>query len=220
MKSLSTKHIVFDFDGTLVDSYQAVLLGVQTVLSELLDRPILFDELKQHYSPHLPQLLKNFNILPTDHDLSRRLCLRWSELALEMEFDYVLFPGIREALSELSAMGAALYLWTARDRASALKILSNLSLHETFADVRCGDDTEIKPSPAGITAMVGHIPKNDVVVIGDSHMDILGAKSFGCRSVAALWCQGANKQTLMEHYPDFLANTPLECLAILKQHFC
>ena len=216
MRVLHTKHIIFDFDGTVVDSYHAVLLGVQTVLSELLDRPVLLDEVKRHYSPHLPELLQNFNIAYTDLALSQRLCRRWSELALEMEFDYVLFPGIVESISQLRLLGAAIYLWTARDRASTLKILDNFNLINLFTDFRCGDDTATKPSPDGIMAMVGHVPKQDVIVVGDSHMDILGAKNFGCRSIAALWCQGVDRQTVLRHAPDFLANTPLECLDIIR----
>ncbi|HAZ12647.1 MAG: hypothetical protein A2X86_11385 [Bdellovibrionales bacterium GWA2_49_15] len=216
MSILRTKHIIFDFDGTVVDSYHAVLLGVQTVLSELLNRPILLDELKKNYSPHLPELLQNFNIPQSDLALTKRLARRWSELALEMEFDYVLFPGILESFVQLRQLGATIYLWTARDRASTVKILENFNLKNHFTDFRCGDDTATKPSPDGISAMVGHISKDDVVVIGDSHMDILGAKNFGCRSIAALWCQGADRETVLRHSPDFFANTPLECLEIIR----
>lgn len=216
MSILKTKHIIFDFDGTLVDSYHAVLLGVQTVLSELLDRPILLDELKQRYSPHLPELLQNFNLPLSDLELTRRLARRWSQLALEMEFDYVLFPGVVESISQLRSWGATIYLWTARDRASTLKILENFKLKNHFSDLRCGDDTATKPSPDGIVEMVGHVPKDDVIVVGDSHMDIQGAKNFGCRSIAALWCQGANRETVLQYAPDFLANTPFECLEIIR----
>lgn len=219
MQALVNRHIVFDFDGTVVDSYPAIIQCVQIVLSELLERPVPMAELKERYSPHLPELLKNFNLGGEDVALTTRMSKRWSQLSVEMDFNYVIFPGMLELINELKNFGADVHLWTARDRASTLKIKNYLGIHGIFKDWRCGDDTETKPHPAGIKALVGNANREDVIVIGDSHMDIRGAKSFGCASIGALWCQAADKTGVLNHAPDYVAHTPAECLQFIMKKF-
>lgn len=210
-------HVIFDFDGTVVDSYHAVISGIQEVLGQELERSIDLEEIKKKYDPHLPVLMSNFGLSAEDRFLVKRLAERWSALAVERPFDYKVFPGIKELVSELKREQLLTHLWTARDRASTLKIKRELGIENLFNDFRCGDDTKTKPDPEGIQSLVGEFPPNRVVVIGDSHMDIMGAKEFGCHFIGAMWCQSADRQKVTSFGPDHLADGPLDCMTFIRK---
>lgn len=128
---------------------------------------------------------------------------------------YQLFSGIKELLEELSK-DCLLYVWTARDRASTLRILEECGIHAYFDSFSTVDDAYPKPNPMGIAQLVGKVPKHSICVIGDSGNDILGAKSFGVLGIGALWAPNTNEIFLRDVGADFLVSHPSECSKLIE----
>jgi phosphoglycolate phosphatase-like HAD superfamily hydrolase len=128
---------------------------------------------------------------------------------------YSLYPSIKTILTELSQV-AVLSVWTARDRVSTLRILSENQVSQFFEAIYSSDDAYPKPHVKGLLELTYGSDKSKVFVIGDSRMDIMGAKNFGAKAIGALWNGQTHQTHLLEAGADFLAATPKECLDWIK----
>jgi phosphoglycolate phosphatase len=207
-------HVFFDFDGTIISSSRVVFHCVARLVSAHLGKTVTLEEAREKYSPDHHIGFANYGIELTP-ELAQEFNKKWPEIALENLALYELFPGILELLDQLKAKGHELYLWTARERTSTLAILKHLNLMSYFKDLRCGDDTKVKPHPEGLFQMGSHLPRERCFVIGDSYTDILGAHEFGARSVAAFWCDEARKDEVLSFKPHFVVEKPADCLHII-----
>jgi phosphoglycolate phosphatase len=128
---------------------------------------------------------------------------------------YQLYPGIKELLTELSPEHL-LYVWTARDRVSTLRILEELELLPLFEDICTFTDAPPKPLTGGLLKLVGSRPKPAICVIGDSAYDMQGAKNFGVLALGAVWNVETNAQLLQESGADFIVSHPFECSKLIQ----
>lgn len=112
-----------------------------------------------------------------------------------------LFDGMKELLDELVQKGIKVYVWTARNRASTVQILKSAGVIHYFEELSTCTDCENKPSPAGLIAMLGDTPKHEILVIGDSFADMLGAKNYQVASIGANWQQkNADTADVLLHF--------------------
>lgn len=130
---------------------------------------------------------------------------------------YKLFPGIKELIQELSK-DCVLYVWTARGRASTLRILEELGVHQYFDSFSTIDDAIPKPHIAGLVDLVGTTSKESICIIGDSSNDMIGAKHFGVLALGAVWNPGASSQILKECGADFIVNHPSDCSKLIHEN--
>ena len=216
-------HIVFDCDGTLISSFEAILEGIGEVMSLILNREVGREEVLEKYESDLLALAHNFGLNPDeDEDLKKKLIKTWEEVAhkanVEKRHQFRLFPEIKELIKDLSK-DYQLYVWTARDRKSTLHILKDLGVASFFLEFRCVDDCAPKPLTEGLEQMVGDIDKSKIIVIGDSPTDIRGAKNFGVKSIAACWADETFYQACERYQPEFKAMRPKDCLSIINGLF-
>ncbi|HXH75147.1 MAG TPA: HAD hydrolase-like protein [Bacteriovoracaceae bacterium] len=129
--------------------------------------------------------------------------------------NYPLFPGVRELIVEL-AQENKLYVWTARDRTSTLRILTENGINQYFEALCTVSDAAPKPSVAGLLMLVGSVPKDSICVIGDSSNDMLGGKCFGVLSIGAVWNREANATFLKDAGADFIVSHPSECSKLVE----
>lgn len=132
-------------------------------------------------------------------------------------FRYKLFPGIKELLVELSTENL-LYVWTARDRLSTLRILEELGVSQYFDSVSTISDAPPKPHMGGLVSLLGKTTKSSICVIGDSSNDMLGAKSFGVLAIGAVWNPATNADYLQGVGADFIVSHPSECSTLIQQN--
>lgn len=211
-------HIVFDCDGTLIGSIDSLYEGLRYVMSEVLGRDVSQEEANEKYSSDVYQVALNFGLDPKkDEKVKDQLLSAWNDFAKKTGNPFRLFYGIKKLLLELAKNEYQLYVWTARDRRSCLKILKELGVLNLFLEIRCLDDCDPKPNPAGLREMLGDIEKAKIVVIGDSMSDIVGAKNFGVNSIAACWASSQIESHLTLYGPEGLAKSPLDCLKIIEK---
>jgi phosphoglycolate phosphatase len=206
------KAVVFDCDGTLISSMGVVHTVLAQSLTKVLGRSVTLSEVLEKFDAHLEIMFKRFNLTKTQE---ADMLKDWSEQTLPKYNSYQLFPGIRELLTKLQEQEFELYVWTARDRFSTLEILKSVNALHFFLDLKTSTDTPVKPHLSGLKAMVGEMNPKDVIVIGDSYTDILGAKNFGAKSIGATWCPNSQPQILTEMGAWALANTPQDCYNLL-----
>lgn len=211
-------HIVFDCDGTVISSIEGILKGIQVVMSEYLKREVSREEVDANYHADMRVFAKNFGLEFSSKEEAQAVLNSFIEILNRPEYKYDLFKDVKELILKLGDLGYRLYVWTGRDRASTLRILKELDVAKYFFDFRCMDDTIPKPHPMGLEELVGEFDRSKVMMIGDSTTDISGAKSFGCKSIGALWCSFADEQRLKKAGADFLVSSPLECLKIIEEN--
>ena len=132
--------------------------------------------------------------------------------------DRPLYPGILDLLSDLKQQGHQLFVWTARDCLSTLRILKDNQVLSFFEEVMTIDDALAKPSPEGLEKMLSKKDKKSICVIGDSPADILGARHFGVMSIGALWNKFTREEELREYCADFLVYDPKVCSKVISDN--
>jgi len=172
--------ILWDFDGTLFDTYPGI---VDTMLRALSDEGIREDygevmaRMRESVSGALEHYRKRYYL--GDHFLTRydryhRSMDRWG---------VDLFPYAAEALKAIHRSGRRNYLYTHRGH-SALDYLTERDLIEYFTDyITHEEGFPTKPSPDAILHLIGKhkIDKGKAIMIGDREIDILAAKNAGIR---------------------------------------
>ncbi len=179
--------IIFDLDGTLIDSVESVREVNRQVFSSLLQREISEEESKKNYRPNFPSLFEAFGIQnPEDQIKGLQL---WSQFASHEIGS--LFPGIIELLSCLKQEGYRLHLWTARESVSTDAILEHHHLRHFFTSISTASGESSKPESRNLKWDFKSYPTNSALVIGDSISDILGAQQIHAVAAGATWCKHA-----------------------------
>ncbi len=169
--------IVFDFDGTLLDSLPVVLRAFSHALQPF-SSEFTMDILTTLGGPPertLPELLGGRKNLA---EALRRLA------AFNREHHHLIqpFPGLRAVLQQLREQKIALAIWTGRDRASTEELLASHRLKKFFATMVCGDDLPThKPDGGGLREILQQleVASTDAIMVGDSIVDVLGAHECG-----------------------------------------
>ncbi|MBT5093679.1 MAG: HAD-IA family hydrolase [Halobacteriovoraceae bacterium] len=215
---MGRKHIVFDCDGTLVDSHSVIFDAIQMLMTEHLEREVTLEEVKQKYSADMPTVAAEFGIDVRDQQTAGKLLKRWQEVSQIGNEEIALYPEITELLEQLKNSDTTTLLWTARDRRSTEYILKRAGIEQYFEKIVCADDTKLpKPFPDGLELLGRDFPKESMILIGDSAADLKGAQSFGIPLVAACWNEWADHKIFAQDGKLLKANTPLQCLDLFKK---
>jgi phosphoglycolate phosphatase len=182
--------IVFDLDGTLVDTSADIVRVVNDVLAErdLLALPA--EEVMRHVGYGTPQLLAAVLGRDPDEDEVQWARRRFVELySREPVRDSRMYPAARETLR---ALAGAHPMAVVSNKAGRLvrATVEAMGIDELFEPVLGGDDVaEIKPAPDGVLAALaarGARPA-DAVMVGDMHLDVAAGRRAGTRTVHAAY---------------------------------
>lgn len=204
--------IIFDFDGTLADTLEAIVAITNRLAIEFGYKTVNAEEVKKLQNLSSQEIIKHSQIpllkLPF---LVRRVK---SELRQEI---HQLRPiqGIQEALWALKQDGNRLGIVTSNAEANVLTFLKHHGLYELFEFVHSGTSLFGKNKVLKRLLAQKQISPNTVVYVGDETRDIEAARQVKIKSVAVSW--GFNsRQALARHNPDFLISQPHELLAIAQ----
>ena len=187
------KDIIFDFDGTLIKSRENIYEINRIVFSNTLASEISLQESIDNYHPEFSKLFKAFEV--SCPEKQSQAIASWGTVS--SQFSYELFDGVLETLNELKNHGYQMHLWTARDEFSARKILKDHAIESFFTTLSFATPVDSKPHANSLSFDWQGASKNQVIVIGDSPSDIIGAKNISALSAAALWDSHTNKSSLI-----------------------
>jgi phosphoglycolate phosphatase len=180
--------LLFDLDGTLIDSADGITRCVAYAL-ERLGEPVPDETALRRWIG--PPLRTSFGPLLREPDRVERAvelyrerfdALGWSE--------HTIYPGIETTLRDLHAIGHRLAVVTAKNQPHAERIVAHLPFGALFETVSgATHDGRIGEKPELIAQALDRleVAASDCWMIGDRHMDIDGANHHRMRSVGALW---------------------------------
>jgi phosphoglycolate phosphatase len=202
--------LVFDWDGTLIDSARTIVACIQAACRDL-GLPVPEDArashviglgLKDALSYAIPEL-------PTDDYGKVVESYRRHFLARDPEIP--LFPGAQAMLAGLRDRGHVLAIATGKSRAGLARALDNTGMRPFFAASRCADQCTSKPAPDMLFELMEELGTNTVntLMIGDTVHDLQMAANAGVRAVAV--SHGAHPRR------ELLALAPLACLENIEE---
>jgi HAD superfamily hydrolase (TIGR01549 family) len=172
------KHIIWDFDGTLFDTYEVMgkalqltfrKIGVNEALEDIIRlMKISITEALQYYT--------------SKYHIDEEFIKEYETIRREMELEECKpFPGVIELLKHIKDTGRYNYLFTHRG-VSSISFLQKHQIYDYFTDcITSQHSFDRKPSPAAILHLAEryHMKPEEAIMIGDRDLDILSAKNAG-----------------------------------------
>ncbi len=210
------KHICFDLDGTLIDSYQTIFKTTVKTLKYLnIKEPLLEIEFQKRIGHHFLHIFSDLNIPVTDIE-------EFIDIYKGYYFDFidesVIYPGATDVLDKMHRQGIKISLLTTKGQDQADKIIDHFRLRKYFSLVMGRrKDLPIKPSPEPLHFICNELRVEEAktIMIGDSELDINCGKNAGAMSCAVTYGY-RSKEILEPENPDFFIDKISELLSIIK----
>jgi phosphoglycolate phosphatase len=208
--------LVFDLDGTLIDSKDDLVHSVNAVRDRLRLQALPEDTVASYVGRGVVVLMRR----ALGEGASEAEVAQAVEFFLEYYRDHMLdhtvpYPGVREALEELKPRSMAVL--TNKPVKFSQGILDGLGLSRYFTQVYGGNSFgQKKPDPVGILALMKetHVEAEHTMMVGDSDTDILTGRNAGVWTCGVTY--GLAPETLKTTPPDFLLDDLRELPTLLN----
>ena len=209
--------IVFDWDGTLMDSTAAIVASIQAAARDLDIQPPS-DERAQHIIGLglIDALRHALPDLPVER--YQEVAERYRYHFLSRDQDLLLFDGAVELIEELTRAGYHLAVATGKTRKGLARAFEVSGLGPRFQASRCADECRSKPHPQMLEELMDEIGvEPDVtLMIGDTTHDLQMARNAGVGALGVAY--GAHPREILEAAcPIYCAGNVAELAAWLRQ---
>ncbi len=202
--------MVFDLDGTLVDSERDIMLGVLTALADQGIDHLTLEDLKAYLGYPLSELYATLVAGGDDRGHQRFVHIFRAYYCDHCTDHTSPYPSVPETLERLAGVcGLELAVATAKPTWSAVQILQHLGLAHYFRFILGSERHRPKPDPGVLLTCSERlsIPPEQIAMVGDTDRDVLAAKAAGMRSIAVAW-GGWPREKLLALNPDALVDRP------------
>lgn len=177
--------IIFDWDGTLMDSTGHIVSCMQQAIRQL-DLPPLSDAQVSHIiGLGLNEAVQT--LYPgASHATTQQLANAYREIWLGNPVESPLFPNARELVSQLAEQEVLLGVATGKARRGLDKVFTATGLGEFFVSSRCADECHSKPHPQMVEELMTYcgVEPSETLMIGDTEFDLLMAHNARADSLA------------------------------------
>ena len=210
--------LVFDLDGTLVDSKQDLALSVNAMRKEMGLAPLTL-ELISSYVGHGVMLLvrRSLGSQATDENVEKGLAFFLDYYRQHMLDNTYPYPGVSEALEKLK--GHKMAVLTNKPVNFSREMISRLGFAPYFSYVYGGNSfPQKKPDPTGLHKLMEdlQVSARETVMVGDSDTDILTGRNAGVLTCGVTYGFGA--ETLEKVSPDLTIDDMRELPPLLNGH--
>ncbi|WP_058301026.1 pyrophosphatase PpaX [Gorillibacterium timonense] len=206
--------ILFDFDGTIVDTNELIITTFLHVLEGKTAEPLTREKILPYMGLPLGEQLQLFS----GQEDVRDLVLAYREYNLKRHDELVRkFPNVDEVLKKLHENGIRMGIVTNKVRLTTEKGLRLFGYDAYMDEVVTAEDVEVgKPDPAGVLVAVSLLqadPKKTLMV-GDSHFDLLAGQRAGVLSAGVAWSL-KGEEFLQTYHPDYMLHDMWDLLEIV-----
>ncbi len=210
--------VLFDFDGTLVNTNDAIIASWQHTYVHYTGREAGIEHITSCFGePLLITMAREFpGVEPEESaEVYRRFQIENTDQLVKV------FDGIPELLEALKKAGFRIAIVTSRTRESANRYMNMLGIDGYFEDmVSCEDTTIHKPNPEPILCCLEKlgITRDEAIMIGDSPFDMKCANNAGVKSVLVGWriTSGCAPQAT-DARADFEIEKPMDLMTVLGE---
>lgn len=214
-------HLLFDLDGTLIDSKRGIFNAVHYTLERM---SITEENRPKDLNPFIgPPLRDSFKLLFNLSDESSESATRiyreyYSKKGL---YEYDIYKGVNESLRKLADKGFCMSVVTSKAEVYAKLIIDSTPFKECFSIISgCELDGRRSLKQELIDYTLSRLkiqPSAKVLMIGDRYHDIRGAKLSGVSSAAVLYGYGTQSE-LQNESPTLFINSPADLASLEKVH--
>lgn len=198
--------LIFDWDGTLMDTQAAIIKSIQAVADDLkLTKPTA-----EKIRPTIGLNLQDqFSRLYSDANYET-LIRSYHKHYLHYFNKTYFFTGAIETLQYLKQQNYILAVATSKYRQSLYGLLNKFNINSLFSTIRCGDDEYPKPDPQMLYGLLDEltIQSHNAVMIGDSEYDMQLANNAGVDAIAVTYGVQTKER--------LLAYNPVACIDDIK----
>ncbi len=211
------KYLIFDLDGTLIDSSRGVVEAVNYSLIQMGQPPQPAEAIRPFIGYSLDRMYPHFTDAPYD-ELLEHFRVRAAETivaATEM------LPGVGEMLTTLHAIGHPMAIATSKIRSNVEGILDKLNWRQLFAVSVTGDEvSHVKPDPEALHLALKRLqaPADRAIMIGDTINDVLAAKAVPMTVIAVASPFAEERQKVIAGKPDFFIESIRELPGLLDEY--
>jgi len=199
------KGIIFDLDGTLIDSAPDIHAAVNALMRAMGYQPLSFPVVRSFIGNGIPKLIERVMVerdlavtVARHHSLTARFQALYAEKpAVKTQF----YPGVPKMLTQLRQEGYLLGICTNKAHDLTMKVLDSMGITDQFAAIIGGDSLPVKkPDPAPFFACKQELGANRLVYVGDSEVDAATARA--ARVPFALFTEGYRKTPVAAIHHD------------------
>lgn len=211
------KLIMFDFDGTLVDSQRVIASAMAEAFRCAGLAPLARQEVRRVVGLRLEQAIGD--LAPSLSEAGVAAVAQgyreaFTVMRASPDFDEPLFPGVRETLAALDQPEILLGIATGKNRRGLLHSLECHGLADRFATLKTADDGPGKPHPEILELAMAElgVQADDTVMIGDTSYDMALARNAGAQGIGVAWgyhepheLQAAGASQVVESFAELQA---------------
>lgn len=214
------KAVIFDLDGTLLNSLQDIALSMNDVLKELNINTHEIEDYKNFVGDGALVLVRNALPKDSDEKLINKALKRFKEIYGSNKYEFSRpYDNILEMLHSLEKQNIKLAILSNKPhiftKAYVKKYFSEISFQEVHGQK---ESIEKKPSPQGLQNILNALKINteECLYVGDTKTDILTAKNAKVKSIGVLW-GFRPKEELEKYHADYIVSQVHDILDIIKE---
>lgn len=210
------KIIIFDCDGTLLDTFLLIEKSVYKTFETLLPNyPLTLDEAHSFFGPALDESFAKYT---SDEGFKEQLIKCYRDFNEKYMAQYIrAYDGIKELLENLKKQGYITAIVSNKVTDAVIKGLEICKINKYF-DLVIGLEklNAPKPSPDGIYQVLKYFNKSDAILIGDTLFDIKTGINSNIETIGVTWCK-TTKEEFISFGATYIVDTPQEILKILGE---
>ena len=208
---------IFDWDGTLCDSLERIIVSAQRAAGDFQLPVPESNEVRSIVGLGLVEAMRSlFPAVNEEQHQSLAECYRQHFLNLGEELPSALYPGVLDTLEKLRSENHRFAIATGKSRIGLDLVLKEVGLEKYFDASRCADETQSKPHPQMLYELLQELDHKaeDTLMVGDTEFDLMMAQAAGVRAIGVSY--GAHPlERLQKCNPHLI----VERFSYIRDHF-
>ncbi|WP_425060995.1 Pyrophosphatase PpaX [Sporomusa carbonis] len=206
------KGLLFDLDGTLIDTSELIIRSFQHTFKQHYDRILSLQEIYAFFGKPLKAAMEHYGPDKVDE-----LIKTYREFNLNHHDELTTgFTGVPEAIHKLYNAGILTAIVTSKTKSTAIRGLRLFDMHKYFPVVIGHEECQKhKPDPEPVLLALAQLKlsPSECLMVGDSPFDLASARAAGVKTAAVRWTR-IDWENLLTEQPDYVLETINDLLDI------